>query len=131
MTAKAKNSDFESPQENIMTHVTPTYGGVAPSAKDVMKSANARSKRRHEVGGDHLADENVLPASAKMAGNEMVGIKDSGYLVKKGTPYGVDVNFNSLPPGMDITDQEMADIRKQELYTYSGGLSYPGDGWES
>lgn len=129
MTARAKNSDFESPQENVKTHVTPTYGGQAPNEQDVIKSANARSKRRHEVGGDHVADVNVLPNSGKMAGNEMVGIKDNGYIVKKGTPYGVDVNFNSLPPGMDITDQEMADIRKQEMSTYSGGLGYPGDGW--
>ena len=125
---KAKNSDFESNQENVKTHSTQTFGGNAPSGKDVEKSANARSKRRHETGGDMYADVNVLPKS----GGETLdksGVNDSGYLVKKGIPYGVEVMFNSLPPGMDITDQEVADIRVQEMKVYSGGLSYPGDGW--
>jgi len=125
---RASNSDFESNQENSMTHVTPTYGGEAPDKRDIIKSANARSKKRHEVGGDVLADINVLPPS----GGEVLdrsGIKDNGYLVKKGTPFGSDVFFNSLPPGSDITDQEVADIRKMEVKTYSGGMSYPGDGW--
>jgi hypothetical protein len=43
--------------------------------------------------------------------------------------YGVNAMYNSLPPGMDIEDQEVADIRKEEMVTYSGGVSYPGDGW--
>jgi hypothetical protein len=124
----AKNSDFESNQENLKTFTTPTFGGNAPSKNDVVKSANARSKLRHETGGDKYADVNVLPSS----GGEVLdksGIKDNGYLVKKGTPYGVEVFFNSLPPGTDITDQELADIREMSLKTYSGGISYPGDGW--
>jgi len=128
MTTMAKNSDFESPQENPKTHVTPTRGGSMPGEKDVIRSVNARSKKRHEVGGDALADVNVLPRS----GGEVLdksGINDSGYLVKKGTPFGVNVFFNSLPPGSDITDQEMADIREEPMKTYSGGMSYPGDGW--
>lgn len=124
----AKNSDFESNQENLKTHSTKTFGGNAPNESDVIKSANARSKMRHETGGDKFADVNVLPKS----GGESVdktGINDSGYLVKKGTPYGVEVFFNTLPPGSDITDQEMADIREEPMKTYSGGISYPGDGW--
>ena len=128
MATKAKNSDFESNQEQIKTHVTKTFGGMAPSKHDVIKSANARSKMRHETGGDKYADVNVLPKS----GGEVLdkaGVNDNGYLVKKGTPFGVDVFFNSLPPGTDITDQEMTDIREMEMLTYSGGISYPGDGW--
>lgn len=128
MTMTAKNSDFESNQENPKTHVTATPGGSMPNEQDIIKSVNARSKKRHEVGGDTMADVNVLPSS----GGEVLdraGIKDSGYLVKKGTPFGVNVFFNSLPPGSDITDQEMADIREEPLKTYSGGMSYPGDGW--
>jgi hypothetical protein len=128
MTSRAKNSDFESNQENPMTHVTPTPGGGMPNEKDIIEAANARSKKRHEVGGDTLADLNVLPSS----GGEVLdraGIKDSGYLVKKGTPFGSNVFFNSLPPGSDITDQEMADIREEPLKMYNGGMSYPGDGW--
>jgi len=128
MTSSAKNSDFESNQDNLKTHVTPTYGGKAPSHNDIIKSVNARSKMRHETGGDKYADVNVLPQS----GGEMLekaGVNNNGYLVKKGTPYGAEVFFNSLPPGMDITDQEMADIREETMKTWSGGLSYPGDGW--
>jgi hypothetical protein len=125
---KAKNSDFESNQENIHTHVTPTFGGDAPSKHDVIKSANARSKLRHETGGDKYADVNVLPKSGGDTLDKS-GIHDDDYLAKKGTPYGVEVFFNSLPPGTDITDQEVADIREMTLKTYSGGMSFPGDGW--
>jgi hypothetical protein len=74
-------------------------------------------------------DVGVLPTSEKMSGDEMVGIKDAGYLKKKGTPSGLKAEFNYLPPGMDIKDQENADIRPQELLNYKGGMSYPGDGW--
>ena len=124
----SSNADFESPQDNPKTHVTKTFGGEAPNKDDVMKSANARSKKRHEVGGDEFADVNVLkPVSGPVL--DRAGIKDNGYLVKKGTPFGVEALFNSLPPGSDITDQEVADIRKMELKTYSGGIGFPGDGW--
>lgn len=127
MTTRAKNSDFESNQEQSMTHVTPVKGGTMPSKDDVIKSANARSEVRHETGGDRYADVNVLPKSGG-ASLDKDGINDNGYLVKKGTPYGVNVFFNTLPPGSDITDQEVADIRVEELKTWQGGLSFPGDG---
>jgi len=71
----------------------------------------------------------VFPSSEKMAGNEMVGVKDSGYIEKKGIPSGLDARFNCLPPGMNIEDQDNADIRAQKLSEYKGGCSYPGDGW--
>lgn len=74
-------------------------------------------------------DVGVLPTSEKMAGNEMVGIKDQGYLDKKGTPSGLKAEFNYLPPGMNIEDQDNADIRAESMLTYKGGISYPGDGW--
>jgi hypothetical protein len=128
MTTRSKNSDFESNQENSLTHSTPTKGGAMPGKDDVIESANARSKRRHETGSSNYADLDTLKQTA-MTTLDMSGIKDSGYLVKKGTPFGVEAFFNSLPPGTDITDQEVADIRKQELLTYSGGISFPGDGW--
>jgi hypothetical protein len=75
-----------------------------------------------------MPDENVLPSS----GGEVLdkaGIKDSGYLTKKGTPSGMEAKFNHLPPGMNIEDQQICDIRAQEVLTYKGGISYPGDGW--
>lgn len=124
---KAKNSDFESPQERPTTHTTKTFGGVGPSMDDIIESANARSMKRHDTGGSKYADEGVLPRS----GGESVdktGVNDTGYLVKKGTPFGADVMFNSLPPGSDILDQEVADIRQEPLKTWTGGLSFPGDG---
>jgi hypothetical protein len=127
MAKHANNSDFESNQEQTKTYVTPTPGGNSPSKEAVIAAANARSKVRHETGGDMYADINVLPKS----GGESIdktGVNDNGYLVKKGTPYGVNVFFNSLPPGSDITDQEVADIREEPLKTWSGGLSFPGDG---
>jgi hypothetical protein len=73
--------------------------------------------------------EGVLPGSSKMVGNELVGIKDSGYIEKKGTPSGLDARFNFLPPGMEIEDQKNTDIRPQKMCEYKGGISYPGDGW--
>jgi hypothetical protein len=119
---------YESPQAAPDGLSTQQHGGDAPTKEDVVKSANARGQRRHEVKGDQLADVNVLPSS----GGESVdktGIKDSGYLTKKGIDYGVNAMFNSLPPGTDIEDQENADIRVEPFKTYSGGLGYPGDGW--
>jgi hypothetical protein len=125
------SGQYESPQATKDGLSTEAFGGSAPTHVDVIKSANARAQKRHEMKGDRLADENVLPDSSKIRGNEMVGIKDSGYLAKKGIPYGVNAMFNTLPPGMDIEDQENADIRKEPLKVYSGGLSYPDDGWKS
>lgn len=80
-------------------------------------------------GSKKIPDVGVLPDSEKMAGGERVGIKDSGYLTKKGTT-GESVNVLPLPPGMNIEDQPTADINPMELKTYGGGLSYPGDGWD-
>jgi len=107
---------------------TPMFGGNAPSPLDIQRSANARGEQRHDMTGSELADINVLPDSARMANNEMVGIHNNGYLVKKGIPFGANAMLQSLPPGMDIEDQENADIRVQPMKTYSGGTGF-GDGW--
>lgn len=120
---------YETPQVQQRNMSTKVYGGSAPSKEDVVKSANARSARRHEVKNQALADVGVLPDSDEMKSDERVGIRNHGYLVKKDIGYGVAVNFNSLPPGMDIEDQENADIRRMEMKAYRGGLGYPGDGW--
>lgn len=124
-----RNKQYESPQVTPDQLATTTYGGDAPTHVDVIKSANARGQRRHEMKRQGLADLEVLPDSAQMVGNERVGIEDRGYLVKKGLEYGVNAMYNSLPPGMDIEDQENADIRQEDMITYSGGMGYPGDGW--
>ena len=120
---------WETPQITPKQLSTPVHGGMSPDHIDVMRSANARSTQRHEMKQQGLADLEVLPDSAEIMGNEMVGIRDSGYLTKKNLQFGVNAFYNSLPPGMDIEDQENADIREEELFIYEGGLSYMGDGW--
>jgi hypothetical protein len=120
---------WESPQITTEQLATEVYGGMAPSKEDVVKSANARGGKRHEVKRSHLADVDVLPDSAELLGNEMVGMRNNGYLAKKNVEYGVNALFNSLPPGMDIEDQENCDIREMQLVVFERGLGYPGDGW--
>lgn len=124
-----RNKQYESPQVTPDQMATTAYGGEAPTHVDVIKSANARGQKRHEMKRQSLADVDVLPDSAEMVGNEKVGIQDRDYLVKKNTPFGVNALFNSLPPGMDIEDQEVSDIRQEDMVVYAGGLGYPGDGW--
>lgn len=53
----------------------------------------------------------------------------SDYIDKKGTPYGEAAKFNFLPPGMDIGNQKMVDIREMALKEVTS-ISYPGDGWQ-
>jgi hypothetical protein len=118
---------YESPQVSSDEMATKKMGGNAPSKDDVVKSANARGGKRHEVRGSAYADMNVLPSSGGET-LDKAGIHNEGYLVKKGTPWGVNAMFNSLPPGMDIEDQELTDQRKMELKTVTA-LGYPGDGW--
>ena len=122
---------YETPQVTKDQLATEMFGGMAPSKDEIIRSANARAQKRHEMKNQHLADVDVLPESAEMVRNEMVGVKNAGYLVKKGLEYGVNAFYNTLPPGMDIEDQENCDIRKMEMYTYEGGLGYLGDGWVS
>jgi len=81
--------------------------------------AEQESRGPHEYG--------VLPKSGG-ATVEKDGINDSGYLTKKGTPSGEGAMFNYLPPGMNIEDQECADINAQPLREWKGGLSYESDG---
>lgn len=50
-----------------------------------------------------------------------------GAIDKKGTPQGEAARFNKMPPGMDITNQEVADIRDMPMRKLTD-LSYPTDG---
>jgi len=120
---------YETPQVTPDQLATKMYGGDAPGKHDIIKSVNARGQTRHEMKKSEVADVDVLPDSAEMAKNEMVGTRNSGYLAKKGLEFGVNAFYNSLPPGMDIEDQENCDIRQMEMRAYEGGLGYPGDGW--
>ena len=124
-----ERSSYETPQISKKTLATPMYGGTAPSKDDVIRSAHARGGMRHEMKSSDVADVDVLPDSAEMLGNEMVGARNNGYLVKKGLEFGVNAFYNTLGPGMDIEDQENADIRAMDMVVYEGGISFPGDGW--
>jgi hypothetical protein len=124
-----QSKQWETPQIEAETLTTETPGGMAPTMTDVMRSANARGQKLHNVKGKKIADEDVLPASDRIVNDERVGIRDKGYLVKKNLEFGVNALYNSLPPGMDIEDQEISDIRAMEMKVYDKGLGYPGDGW--
>lgn len=65
--------------------------------------------------------------SLKQDIGEASGFQTSGYLDKKGTPYGEAAKFNMMPPGMELANQEVADIRMMPFkkITDSG---YEGDG---
>lgn len=123
------SKQWESPQIEPKQVRTRVYGGDAPTNADIVKSANARGGQRHDMKGQSLADVGVLPDSDKIVGDERVGIHNHGYLMKKNLEYGPEVHYNSLPPGMDIEDQEVCDIRAMQMKAYTGGLGYVGDGW--
>jgi hypothetical protein len=59
---------------------------------------------------------------------ELSGFITDGYLDKGGIPYGEAAKFNFLPPGMDINNQENAEIHDMPLRKVTAE-SYPGDGW--
>lgn len=71
---------------------------------------------------------------------DRAGVKDSGYLDKKGTPSGDQrasssgiggYIFNKLPPGTGIADQELSDVKRTDDMKVKEvvDMSYPGDGW--
>jgi len=60
---------------------------------------------------------------------ELSGFITDGYLDKNNQPYGEAAKLNFLPPGMDISNQENAEIHEMPLRVYMGGESFPGDGW--
>jgi len=120
---------YETPQVTAGQLATTMYGETAPTMQDVIKSANARGQTRHEMKNTEVADIDNLPDSAAMVNNEMVGVKQNGYLAKKGLVFGVNAFYNSLGPGMDIEDQENCDIRQMKMNVYEGGMGFPGDGW--
>ena len=83
-------------------------------------------------------DEGTFPSS----GGEVLdraGIKDVGYLDKKGTPSEFSASpsgvtghiFNQLPPGDNIGDQEVSDVGRTDTMKVKEvtDMSYPGDGW--
>lgn len=59
---------------------------------------------------------------------ESSGFITDGYQDKSNTPYGEAAKFNFLPPGMEIDNQENAEINQLPLRLITA-MSYPGDGW--
>lgn len=100
-----------------------------------MTAAKNAGQMAGNGGPDSFANpQQVVSAPVKgMAGlhndiGEMSGFRTTGYLDKKGTPYGEAAKFNFLPPGMEITNQENADIRDLPMKQLVNE-SFPGDGW--
>jgi hypothetical protein len=117
---------YASPQDARDGMATP----MGPNTEEgVKKAANARDNVRHAMKspGDDEA-KGLFPQSGGEA-LDKAGVDNVGYIVKKDTPYGVGAMFNTLPPGMEIEDQENADIRVQP-YKEVTDLGYPGDGWK-
>lgn len=99
---------------------SPTYSGEMRGKAAPEKFAKPMGDVEsglHEMGGTH----NDI--------GEKSGFQTDGYLVKKGTPYGEAAKFNMMPPGMDINNQEVCDIRDMPFKEITD-MSYPGDGWE-
>jgi hypothetical protein len=68
--------------------------------------------------------------SLKSESLDRPGFETSGYITKKGTPSGESAMFNKMPPGMDITNQEVTDQRNLKLKKITS-MGYEGDGWGS
>ena len=113
----------------------------SPQASLPSKGANYRPrgpKYEGQVAGDKQSfAEPMNDVTAKIGGGlehlhndigEMSGFITDGYLDKGGTPYGEAAKFNFLPPGMDISNQENAEIHEMKLYKITAE-SYPNDGW--
>jgi hypothetical protein len=90
-----------------------TLGGEQKFAKPLNMGAPA------EIRGLHSLHNDI---------GESSGFITDGYLDKQGTPYGEAAKFNFLPPGMDISNQENAEINEMPLRKLVAE-SYPGDGW--
>ena len=127
------------------THTKKAYQGMQPApaehaepTKDV-NMQNRKAKYEGQLRGrssENFAEPMNMGPSAEISNigrtyndiGEMSGFITDGYLDKNGTPYGEGAKFNFLPPGMDISNQENAEIHQMPLRTVVE-LSYPGDGW--
>lgn len=99
------------------------------------KGGTNAGQMRGNAQADKFADPSneVTPGVGGMSSlhddiGEKSGFQSDGYLVKKGTPYGEAAKLNMMPPGMDISNQDVCDIREMTLKKVISE-SYPGDGW--
>lgn len=63
--------------------------------------------------------QTILPQKKSESSSEWVSFKKAE--AKKDTPYGNNVFFGTTPPGMDIEDQEIADIRQMQTHLAGEG----------
>jgi len=88
------------------------------------------------AGSEFAAPLNRNGISAEVRGlghthndiGEVSGFITDGYLDKGDTQYGEAAKFNFLPPGMDISNQQLTEINEMPLRKIVAE-SYPGDGW--
>jgi len=120
------------------------FRGVASDAADMTLAPKMAGKDQNRAGesagqmrGTNQAfGEPLNRVSAKIRGldglyddiGEKSGFITDGYLDKQDTPYGEAAKFNFLPPGMDISNQENAEIHDMPMRKLTAE-SYPGDGW--
>ncbi len=127
------------------THTKKTYKGMQSmpvESAEPTKDVNMANRPAHYAGQltgrakEMFADPMNMGAPAQITGlggtyndiGEMSGFITDGYLDKNGTPFGEAAKFNFLPPGMDISNQENAEIHEMPLRILVAE-SYPGDGW--
>jgi len=112
--------------------------GKSMPTKDV-NAKNTDAKYTGQMKGrtaEPFGEPMNMGAPAKISGieglyndiGEMSGFITDGYLEKNGTPYGENAKLNFLPPGMDISNQEIAEIHQMPMRMVVD-VSYPGDGW--
>ncbi len=93
-----------------------------------LKGEMPNEKFAEPMGGASGDTDVTGMSSAAGSNSEMTGFQTSGYIDKQGTPYGEAAKFNFMPPGMDINNQENAEIHDMPMKKLVA-TSYPGDGW--
>ncbi len=114
----------------------PVNGGLPSKKATVGVKPGMAAGQLKGLSSEAFADPMNNGAPARISGldglyndiGEMSGFTTQGYLDKQGTPYGEAAKFNFLPPGMDINNQENAEIHDMPLRILVAE-SYPGDGW--
>jgi len=101
--------------------------GVRPGKYDGQMSGGGASEGFAEPYNKVTAKIGGLDGTFDDIG-EKSGFITDGYIDKGDTAFGEDAKFNFLPPGMDISNQENAEIHEMKLLKVTEE-SYPGDGW--
>jgi len=131
MATNSTKKQFNRIADNLPADVTRT--GKGPHAR------NYGGDSAGQMRGNSMPEKFAEPlgeVSAQITGieglhndiGEMSGFITTGYLDKQSTPFGEAAKFNFLPPGMNISNQENAEIHDMPLVKLVAE-SYPGDGW--